>query len=272
MNIEANDSRARIWNYFGFFNQHYVFFSYPLSMNPYQNAPIPKIGIPVNLGISAVIGALVGMVGEDIELGISTGVLIGMTLGFFFQEALLVQILSREANIQFQSRILQGEVNLRNRITMLLGPLLLIIAIGFGLALWNGLASDSTTIVRIICVSFIIMFGIDPLFGLYDKGVLAIFGASVVYIIILQAGFDGYDELANSISPYIGEGVAFSVASSVVMYLLLSARWTYYRLFCFNQVEDLGKAFIDTGLPLVLVIIPYFPKFLEMLETMFLGL
>ena len=96
MNIEANDSRARNSRNFKFFNQHYVFFSCPLSMNPYQDAPIPKIGIPVNIGISAVIGALVGMVGEDIELGISTGVLIGMTLGFFFQEALLVQILSLE--------------------------------------------------------------------------------------------------------------------------------------------------------------------------------
>ena len=272
MNIEANDSRARIRGIFKFLSQHYVFFSYPVSMNPYQNAPIPKSGILVNIGISAVIGALIGMVGEDIESGISKGVLIGMTVGFIFQEGLLVQILSREANIQYQSRLLQGEVNLRNRITMLLGPWLLILAIGFGLALWNGLASDTTTIVRIICVSTIIMFGIDPLFGLYDKGVLAIFGASVVYIIILQAGFNGYDELVNSISPYMPEGVAFSLASSVVMYLLLSARWTYYRLFCFNQVEDLGKAFIDTGLPLVLVIIPYFPKFLEMLETMFLGL
>ena len=255
-----------------FFNQNYVFFSSPLAMNPYQNALIPKFGIPINLGISAAIGALVGMVGEDIELGISTGVLIGMTLGFFIQEALLVQILSREANIQFQSRILQGKVNSHNRMTMLLGPMVLIITIGFGLALLNGLATDLTTIVRVICVSLIIMFGIDPLFGLYEKGVLAIFGASVVYIIILQAGFDGYNELANSISPYIGEGIAFSVASSVVMYLLLSARWTYYRLFCFNQMEDFGKVFVDTGLPLVLVTLPYFSKFLEMLEAMFLGL
>lgn len=241
-------------------------------MNPYQNAPIPRIGIPINIAISAVIGILVGFVGEDFELGISTGVLIGMTLGFVFQEALLVQILSREANIQFQHRILEGKVTLKNRLLLLLTPILLILLIGILLAAWNGVLNDSKTMVRVLCVSLIIMFGIDPLFGLVDKGVLAIFGAAVVYIIILQAGFNGYDEMVEFISPKIGDNFAFSVASSVVMYLLLSARWTYYRLFCFNQVEDFAKAFIDTGLPLVLVIIPYFPKFLELLEAMFLGI
>ena len=241
-------------------------------MNPYQNAPIPRIGIPINIAISAVIGILVGFVGEDFELGISTGVLIGMTLGFVFQEALLVQIYSREANIQFQHRILEGKVTLKNRLLLLLAPILLILLVGILLAAWNGVLNDSKTMVRVLCVSLIIMFGIDPLFGLVDKGVLAIFGAAVVYIIILQAGFNGYDEMVAFISPQIGDSFAFSVASSVVMYLLLSARWTYYRLFCFNQVEDFAKAFVDTGLPLVLVIIPYFPKFLELLEAMFLGI
>ena len=55
-------------------------------------------------------------------------------------------------------------------------------------------------------------------------------------------------------------------------YLLLSTRWTYYRLFCFNQMNDLWKAFADTGLPLVLVLLPYFPQFVDVLETIFLGI
>ena len=241
-------------------------------MNPYQNPLIPRLGIPVNLAISAVVGGLVGFVGEDFEIGISTGVLIGITLGFVFQEAFLVQLLSRDANIQFQHRILNGEVNHKNRMIMLFVPLLLILTVGSLLAAWNGLLADSSVAIRVFCVSLIIMFGIDPLFGLVDKGALAIFGAAVVYIIILQAGFNGYDEMVGLISPAIGDNFAFSIALGVVMYLLLSARWTYYRLFCFNQVEDFAKAFVDTGLPLVLVIIPYFPKFLELLEAMFLGI
>jgi len=236
------------------------------------NAIIPKIGIPVNIAIATLIGITVGFVGEGVEYGISTGVLIGITLGFVFQETFLVQLLSREANIKFQHRILKGEVNKQNRAIMLFGPILLLIGIGILLALINNVAFEPFTIVRILCISLIIMFGVDPLFGLADRGVLAIFGAAVVYIIILQAGFDGYDDMANLIAPYIGGTTAFSIASSVVTYLLLSARWTYYRLFCFNQVEDLGRVFVDTGLPLLLVLIPYTPKFIDLLEKIFLGI
>jgi hypothetical protein len=233
---------------------------------------IPRVGIPLNLGIAACIGLLVGYLGEGVEFGMSTGVLIGITLGFFLQEALLVQILSRDANIRFQHRILKGQVTSMNRRLLLTGPVLLLLGTGFLLALVNNQVFDPQTIARIICVSLIVMFGIDPLFGLVDRGVLAIFGASVVYIIILQAGFDGYEQLADTISPYIGNIVAISIASSVVTYLLLSARWTYYRLFCFNQLDDLGKVFADTGLPLLLVLLPYFPQFVELLEAMFLGI
>lgn len=237
-----------------------------------HDVDIPRVGIPLNIGIAACIGILVGYLGEGVEFGMSTGVLIGITLGFFFQEALLVQILSRDANIRFQHRILKGQVTSMNRRLLLTGPVLLLLGTGFLLALVNNQVFDPQTIARIICVSLIVMFGIDPLFGLVDRGVLAIFGASVVYIIILQAGFDGYEQLADTISPYIGNIVAISIASSVVTYLLLSARWTYYRLFCFNQLDDLGKVFADTGLPLLLVLMPYFPQFVELLEAMFLGI
>jgi hypothetical protein len=241
-------------------------------VNHHEYAEVPPIGIPVNIGIAVVIGIAVGVVGEGIEYGISTGVLIGIMLGFVLQEALLVQLLSREANIKFQYRILNGEVNQRNRMTLLFGPVLILLAVGATLAMVNNVAGEKIILVRILCVSLIIMFGVDPLFGLVDRGVLAIFGASVVYIIILQAGFDGYDNLVNSISPIIGDTFAFSVATSVVAYLLLSARWTYYRLFCFNQSEDFLKAFADTGLPLLLVTLPYVPTFIEMLEKIFLGI
>jgi hypothetical protein len=235
-------------------------------------ATIPRYGIPINLGIAMIIGTAVAFKGEGIEYGISTGVLIGIMLGFFIQEGLLIQILSREANINFQHRILNGDVTHKNRMTLLMTPIMVLLTLGMLLAFLNNLATDSLTLVRILCVSAIIMFGVDPLFGLVDKGVLAIFGAAVVYIIILQAGFDGYDNMANSIAPMVGDRFAFSAATAVIAYLLLSARWTYYRLFCFNQSEDLLRVFADTGLPLLLVILPYAPKFFELLESIFLGI
>ena len=235
-------------------------------------ATIPRYGIPINLGTAVIIGTAVAFIGEGIEYGISTGVLVGIMLGFFIQEGLLIQILSREANIDFQHRILNGDVTHKNRMTLLITPIMVLLTLGMLLAFLNNLATDSLTLVRILCVSAIIMFGVDPLFGLVDKGVLAIFGAAVVYIIILQAGFDGYDNMANSIAPMVGDRFAFSAATAVIAYLLLSARWTYYRLFCFNQSEDLLRVFADTGLPLLLVILPYAPKFFRLLESIFLGI
>ena len=38
-----------------------------------------------------------------------------------------------------------------------------------------------------------------------------------------------------------------------------------------NQSEDLLRVFADTGLPLLLVILPYAPTFFELLESIFLG-
>ena len=242
------------------------------SMGTHEYLEAPRVGIPVNLVIAALVGLVAGVMGEGIEYGISTGVLVCMMVGFIVQEALLVQLLSREANIKFQHRILSGDVNKSNRRMLLFAPLGVLLLLGFVLAILNGVATDRTTVARIVCVAVIIMFGVDPLFGLADRGVLAIFGASVVYIIILQAGFDGYDNLVSTIAPVIGDGFAFSVATSVVSYLLLSTRWTYYRLFCFNQSEDLMKAFADTGVPLLAVMLPHFPSFVGILEKMFLGL
>ena len=241
-------------------------------MANHSEAQIPRIGIPLNFGIAVGVGALVAVLGEGIEHGISTGVLFGIFIGFLLQEIILVQILSREANINFQYRVLEGDITSTNRFILLIGPLGILLAIGFGLALFSGQTLDSSTIARVAFVSVIVMFGIDPLFGLVDKGVLAIFGATVVYIIILQAGFDGYGGITELIAPYMGSLGAISVASTVVTYLLLSTRWTYYRLFCFNQMNDLWKAFWDTGLPLVLVLTPYFPQFVKMLNLIFLGI
>lgn len=241
-------------------------------MGTYSKTQIPRLGIPLNIGIAIGVGVLVAVLGDGIEDGISTGVLTGIFIGFLLQETILVQILSREANIKFQHRVLEGDITSTNRLTLLFGPLGILLAVGFALALFNGQTLDLGTIGRIFLVSAIVMFGVDPLFGLVDKGVLAIFGAAVVYIIILQAGFDGYGKITEIIAPSVGSLGAISVASAVITYLLLSARWTYYRLFCFNQMNDFLKAFADTGLPLILVLLPYFPRFVKMLETIFLGI
>ena len=101
---------------------------------------IPRMGIPLNIGIAFGVGVLVAVLGQGIEHGISTGVLFGICIGILLQELILVQILSREANINFQHRILNGDVTSTNRGLLLFGPLGVLLAIGFSLALLNGQA------------------------------------------------------------------------------------------------------------------------------------
>ncbi len=240
-------------------------------MNNLNSSPVPSTGIVVNLGIAVIIGTILGFFNTGLESGISNGLMIGLTVAFFLQEGVLIQYLSREANVQFQEQLLKGEINTANRMMMLFLPPILLILLGFLLAFFSTNNIDFTMAVRICCVALIINFGIDPLYGLYERGILAVFGASVVYLLILQAGFSGSGEIPIIISPIVGIIPAISITSTIVIYLLLSTRWTYYRLFCFNQDDNLARVFVDTGLPLLLVLIPYIPKFISILGYIYLG-
>ena len=236
-----------------------------------ESPAVPTIGIPINIGISVAIGIILGLVYSGTESGFSNGLMFGLVAAFLLQEIILVQYLSRDANVHFQERLFEGKVNHSNRFYMLFFPPALLISIGFTIAIFSSVEIDLAMIVRIICVSLIIMFGIDPLYGLYARGILAVFGASIVYILILQAGFNGSDEIPLLISPIVGVIPAVSLTSTIVTYLLLSTRWTYYRLFCFNQMNNLARVFVDTGLPLLLVLIPFLPKFFGILSFIYLG-
>ena len=237
-----------------------------------ESPAVPTIGIPVNIGIALVTGIAVGLIYSSAESGFSTGLMYGLVAAFFLQEIILVQYLSRDANVHFQERLFQGKVNHSNRFTMLFFPPALLVTLGLVIAIFSPVDIDVALTIRIICVSLIIMFGIDPLYGLYDRGVLAVFGASVVYVLILQAGFGSSGEFPNLISPVIGMIPAISLTTTLVTYLLLSTRWTYYRLFCFNQMNNLGRVFMDTGLPLLFVLIPFLPKFFGILSFIYLGI
>ena len=235
---------------------------------------LPKatnLGVSINIGIAALIGFSSAFFGSGFDDGLTTGLLLGIALGLVIQEGLLIQILSREPNEFFQERVLQGDITKSNRRILLFTPLLSLIVLGFILALVSGSSITLVSSIRIISVAAIIMFGVDPLFGLYDRGVLAVFGAAVVYVIILHSGFTGHEDLVASLYPYLGGFTAFSISSFVVAYLLLSTRWTYYKLFCFNEADELNKVVIDTGIPLVTVLLPHFPEFISVLSSIFLG-
>jgi len=189
-----------------------------MNVNNANYPDVPGIGIPINIGIAISIGLILGVFNTGFEDGMSNGLMVGLTIGFIMQEVILIQFLSSKANVVFQDRLLNGEVTHENRLLMLIFPPILLLVVGFLLAIISSAELDASMIVRIFCVAIILMFGIDPLYGLFDRGILAVFGASVVYVLILQAGFNGSDELPILIAPVIGSVPAISITSTIVIY------------------------------------------------------
>ena len=187
-----------------------------------ESPAVPTIGIPINIGLISY-GIQLGIFWA--ESGFSNGLMFGLVGAFLLQEIILVQYLSRDANVHFQERLFQGKVNHSNRFTMLFFPPALLVTLGLVIAIFSPVDIDVALTIRIICVSLIIMFGIDPLYGLYDRGVLAVFGASVVYVLILQAGFGSSGEFPNLISPVIGMIPAISLTTTLVT-TYFGTRWT----------------------------------------------
>jgi len=237
----------------------------------HKHVEIPTIGIPFNIMVAVVVGVLVGWrAGVPTEL-IPDLMVFGLAAGFFIQELFLIQIMSNEANVQFQERLLKGETTGHNRRIVLLVPFISISILGLLILLFSERGFDTASILRIASVAFILTLGLDPLLGLADRGPLAIFGATLVYIIVIHAGISGYTELSESLYNVIGKFSAVAFSSAVLSYLLLSTRWTYYRLFCFNQIHEWRRVIIDTVIPLTIIVIPSIPQFISVISSAFVG-
>ena len=240
-------------------------------MSMSRHVEVPSIGLFVNFSISISLGFLFWLLDSPLTVDTTNSMIVGLAVALVTQEVILIQYLSNDANVAYQNRLLNGVISIQNRRLMLLLPFFSIFMLGILFFLLSPLRYEHSLLFRIFCISIIIMLGIDPLFGLIDRGILAVFGAAVVYLIVLQTGFAGYGGLANAIENIIDFDFAFPLALSVLCYLLLSTRWTYYRLFCFNQIDNLGRVLLDTGFPLFIVLLPHMPTFFEMVEHMYLG-
>ena len=77
--------------------------------------------------------------------------------------------------------------------------------------------------------------------------------------------------MTDVIAPYVGSLGLFPLH---LLWSLPSLEYTLDLLsfVLFQPDERSLKAFADTGLPLVLVLLPYFPQFVDVLETIFLGI
>jgi hypothetical protein len=241
-------------------------------MTSLMNSDVPTSGIPLNLAFAALVGLIIGFI-EDIPSELIPDLMIfGLAIGFLAQEVILVQILSRDANLKFQERLLKGKTTPNNRAIVLFVPFISLFVLGLLILLVSDRDFNDISILRVASVAMIITFGLDPLLGLFERGLLAVFGASLVYFLIIHSGVNGYVELAESLHGKVGRFPAMFFASSVLTYLLLSTRWTYYRLFCFNQFDDLARVLLDTGLPLLIILLPSIPDFVKVLTWVYTGI
>jgi hypothetical protein len=229
-----------------------------------------SLGIPINLGIATII-ALIFTGSKETSIFQSDIPIFGLALGVIIQEILLVQWLSRSANTLYEERLMGLDISTTKRYSMILMPVLLFIIVGFIIAHFATRALDFNLILRIIAVSSILALCLDPLIGLFDKGPVPLIGAGITYLIVLNASLTGYNTSAELLSYYIPEVASNGIVVFVLAYLLLSCRWTYYKLFCYEEMDDWKQSVIDTALPLVFLLIGISSKIVDLLNLLFTG-
>ena len=125
-------------------------------------------------------------------------------IALFLQEVFLVQIAQRKENIEYQERLFSGKVTNTKRLLVMASPFILSMAIGLAMMALNLGSMELPVVMRIFAVGVIITLGIDPIIGLFDKGPVAMFGAVVIYGIVVNAGLNNYPGLGQ----FLGKSLA----------------------------------------------------------------
>ena len=233
---------------------------------------VSRLGMPINFLLAICVGLFLGNQSATDLTQIPDNFAGYLALALILQELILVQYMSHDANIAYQYRVLNGEINRSRRLQLLLLPLFLLLVIGlFGVAI-SERSLDFSAFLRVLSISTIIVLGLDPLFGLSDRGFLATFGAAVVYLLVIGTALQKISILAVGLSTYVGVSVSISATYLALSYFLLSIRWTYYRLFCFNQVDEPFHVVIDSIIPFMIILSPSLPQFWNSTVWLFTGI
>ena len=154
---------------------------------------------------------------------------------------------------------------------MLFIPFMLILVIGFISLYLSERSFDLESVLRVVAVSVIFTLGVDPLFGLTDRDYLAVFGAAVVYLLIIGSAIRGYENLVGLFDIVFGDFLSFSFTNVTFCYLILSIRWTYYRLFCFNQIEEPTHIVLESLVPVLIILLPSLPDLFDVVRLIYSG-
>lgn len=236
-----------------------------------RSKPVTKWGIPINLVVALVIGFFTANYSVETGMSISDALVYSLAVGIIVQEIVLVQVLSFEPNTEYQSRLFKGNVTTSKRLQMLFIPFMLILVIGFISLYLSERSFDLESVLRVVAVSVIFTLGVDPLFGLTDRDYLAVFGAAVVYLLIIGSAIRGYENLVGLFDIVFGDFLSFSFTNVTFCYLILSIRWTYYRLFCFNQIEEPTHIVLESLAPVLIILLPSLPDLFDVVRLIYSG-
>ena len=130
----------------------------------------------------------------------SSILLYSCAIALFLQEVFLVQIAHRKENIEYPGRLFSGKVTNTKRLLVMASPFILSMAVGLAMMALNLGSMEFPVVMRIFAVGVIITLGIDPIIGLFDKGPVAMFGAVVIYGIVVNAGLKTTRASDNSLA------------------------------------------------------------------------
>lgn len=159
-----------------------------------------------------------------------------------------------------------------NKLFWLIGIFLIFFVLGLIPLLISDKDIELVSIIRIFCVSVILTLGVDPILGTLPKrdGTTTV-GAFVIYGLVIHSGLSGYPELALELNNYISSFSAVTCSSIVLTYLLLSTRWAYIRNLCYLMADGWESFTPRIGIPLLIILAPEIPNFLEIVAKIYLG-
>jgi hypothetical protein len=231
--------------------------------------------MPINLIISIVIGLLVGFI-EEVPINLIPDALIfTLAVGMIVQEIWLVQWQGRMGGAyekelrDYTNRMLQF---FDNKIFWIIGIFIIFFTLGLIPLLISNEEATIISISRILCVSVILTLGIDPILGTLPKkdGTTTV-GALVIYGVVIHSGLSGYPALAVELNNYLSSFSAVTCSSIVLTYLLLSTRWAYIRNLCYLMADGWESFTPRIGIPLLIILAPEVPSFLEIVSRIYIG-
>ena len=255
-----------------------------------------NLKIPINVVISLIIGLAVGLI-EDVPIKYMPDVLvISLAGGFFLQEILLVQRTAwPETNKwysigtgEYENEAEEYEKMLKSKFSKdrlhpsrFMGwerkafyflPIIIIFTFGIILLFISDRDINFISVARILSISLILVLGLEPIMGTLNQKPIATVGATFIYGVAIYLGLSGFPELALDLETRIGPFYSLACSAGALSYLLLSARWSYYLAFCYNKMDEWRDICIKSGLPLLFILYPQFPDYLETITRIFVGI